>query len=98
MFAPSTQARYSPLCEGKCKGTDRPVADSPAVWAKMPDGTKGLACTCCVLPLRLATGLEAGIADAPNIRPEFSQAGRKRWICDQCGYDIVTIPELKLKA
>lgn len=95
---PDLSKPYTPYCNLKCKGTQRSAWDSPAVWANMPNGEKGLACTCCAMPLRKAVGLEQGIADAPNIAPMIDQSRKTRWVCDQCGYDVVTLPELKAKA
>lgn len=94
---PDTSKRYTPACNLTCKGTDRPVWETPAKGYRTPDGVKHLVCQCCMQELRLLTGLEAGIADAPNIDPSIDQTGRRRFFCDRCGYDIVLLKDLHVK-
>jgi hypothetical protein len=94
LIRPNTSGPFTPDCKLACKGTDRPVWESPAYFAKFPDGSKGLVCSCCQHALKQ---IEAGIADAPNIAPGIDQSGRKRWYCGSCDYDVVTLKNLKPK-
>lgn len=97
---PSSQLpAASPLCQGKCKGTDRPVWESPAYFAHVA-GTdqKVLVCKCCEHTLSPVVPTEdnpaRGLAIAPNINAAMSREGEKRFECVNCGFDVVTLPKL----
>lgn len=96
---PSSEIRVSELCQMKCKGTDRPVWDTPAYYAHGPSGEKVLVCKCCTVVLYPVVPTEAnparGLAIAPNISMAVAREGEQRYECRNCGYDVVSLKELK---
>lgn len=88
-----------PLCQGKCRGSERNRIDSPARFGQSPSGEKLVWCPCCNTKLRLAkpgeSGLQAGTAvQLASLAPDV--AARARMFSDDiCRYDVLVFKELK---
>lgn len=81
-----------PRCKGLCKG-DRAAYESPAKYGHLPDGTKVLWCPCCQGQLRPEGPLD--MAGRPPNLIEGISGKRHRYIDDICGYDVVSLTDLR---
>lgn len=78
-------------CTQICKG-ERGAQDSPAQFARTPDGRKALWCPCCSAPL-LAAPVDWTLG-APNVRRDMVKTKELRFEDPVCGYDVVVLREL----
>ena len=76
-------------CTGACRG-ERAAWEGPAKFGRLPDNSRVIFCTCCMLVL---TPVDA-IAPPPNIAPGIDTTS-KRYECRACGYDTVVLPEIR---
>lgn len=80
-------------CREKCKGK-RSNTESPAILVPIYEGgerKRVLICTCCEQALKLdSDGL-----GAPAIDPALIEGKHRRFVCNDCAYNVVLLAELK---
>lgn len=90
--------RHHPLCNLKCRGSERHRMDSPARFGRTPDGRKVVWCPCCNTQLRDAKPGETGISVGTHVQfaslsPDV--AAKARIVVDDiCDYEVIVFREM----